>query len=88
MSKESAKTFAEELIGSKKLQKKLEAQKPTSLEDVIAFAAAQSFSFTVDELKETIEELKALQLSDDVLGKIYAGAFPTAINSQITDSIS
>ena len=88
MSKENAKKFAEELIGSQKLQKLLEEQKPASLEDVAAFAAAHKFSFTADELNEAIEELKAKQLSDDVLGKIYAGAYPTAINNQITDSVT
>jgi predicted ribosomally synthesized peptide with nif11-like leader len=88
MSKENAKKFAEELMSSKKLQKLLEKQKPASLEDVTVFAATHKFSFTADELKETIDELKALQISDDVLEKIYAGAIPTPVNGQITDAVT
>ena len=88
MSKESAKKFAEELLGSKKLQKQLEAQKPGSIEDVVAFAAVQNFSFSAEDLKQVIEDYKDMQLSDDVLGKIYAGAYPTAVNNQITDSVT
>ena len=88
MSKDNAKKFAEELLNSQKLQKKLEAQKPASMEDVAAFAADHKFSFTADDIKQVIEDFKALQLSDDVLGKIYAGAFPTAVNNQITESVT
>ena len=88
MSKENAKAFIDELMGSKKLQKQLEAHKPASMEDVAAFAADHKFSFTAEELNEAIEELKAMQLPDDVLGKIYAGAIPTPVNGQITDAIT
>ncbi len=88
MSKESAKKFAEELLLSKKLQKQLEVQKPESIEDVVAFAAVQNFSFSAEDLKQVIDEYKGMQLSDEVLGKIYAGAFPTAVNNQITDSVT
>lgn len=88
MSKESAKKFAEEFVSSKKLQKQLEDHKPGSIEDVVAFAAVQNFSFSADDLKQVIEDYKDMQLSDDVLGKIYAGAIPTPVNGQITDSVT
>ncbi len=88
MSKESATKFAEELLSSKKLQKLLEDHKPETIEDVVAFAAVQNFSFSADDLKQVIEDYKAMPLSDDVLGKIYAGAYPTAVNNQITDSVT
>lgn len=88
MSKLIAKKFAEELLSNQKLQKQLEEQKPQSIEDVVAFAAVQNFSFSAQDLKQVIEDYKAMQLSDDVLGKIYAGAYPTAVNNQITDSVT
>ncbi len=88
MSKENAKLFIDELMSSKKLQKQLEEQKPATIEDVAAFAADHKFSFTAEELNEAIEELKAMQISDDVLGKIYAGAIPTPVNGQITDAVT
>ena len=88
MSKENAKRFVDELMSSKKLQKQLEEQKPETIEDVAAFAAAHKFSFNAEELKQVIEDFKFMQLPDDVLGKIYAGAIPTPANGQITDAIT
>ena len=88
MSKLIAKKFAEELLSNQKLQRQLEDHKPGSIEDVVAFAAVQNYSFSADDLKQVIEDYKAMQLSDDVLGKIYAGAIPTPVNGQITDAVT
>ena len=70
MSKLIAKKFAEELLSNQKLQKQLEAHKPGSVEDVVAFAAVQNYSFSAEDLKQVIEDYKGMQLSDDVLRKI------------------
>ena len=62
MSKLIAKKFAEELLSSQKLQRQLEDHKPASIEDVVAFAAVQNFSFSAEDLKQVIEDYKSMQL--------------------------
>ena len=48
MSKENAKMFIDELMSSKKLQRRFEDQKPASAAEVAAFAADHKFSFTAE----------------------------------------
>jgi predicted ribosomally synthesized peptide with nif11-like leader len=88
MSKENAKQFLDVLARSEALQKNLDEQKPSSPEELAAFAQKAGFLFTKEEMKEALIGLGALVLSDEELGDIAGGVLPTPVNSQITDSIS
>ena len=88
MSKENARNFLDELAQSETMQKELDELKPASVEELIAYAGKAQICFTREELKEVLTELGAIQLSDDELDQVSAGAFPTSVNSQITDSVT
>ncbi len=88
MSKESARIFIEKLANSASMQIKFEKRNTASLGDVVAFAQKAGLSFTEEELKETLTEMGAMPLSEEMLEKISAGAFPTAVNDQITDAVT
>lgn len=88
MSKENAKKFLDEFAQSGVLQKSLDEQKPSSPEELASFAGQSGFQFTKEEMKEALLAIGALKLSDDELGDVAAGAFPTPVNGQITDSVT
>lgn len=75
MSKENVKRFQDELTGSKALQKKLKDINPSSLEDLVSFAAKAGFIFTVDEFKEMqqVTEKGTVKLSEEELARVSAG---------------
>lgn len=88
MSKENAQRFLDELAGSEKMQKELDELKPKTVEELISYAEKSKICFSREELKEILAEIGAIQLSDEELETVSAGAFPTAVNSQITDSVT
>lgn len=88
MSKESVKRFIEQLANSASMQKKFKKRNPASLGDVVAFAQKAGLSFSEEELKETLTEMGAMPLSEEMLEKISAGAIPTPVNGQITDAVT
>ena len=77
MSKENAKRFLAELGENESLQ-----------EQLVSLAKKEAFHFTREEFAEALAELEATKLSDKELDKVSGGAFPTAVNSQITDSVT
>ncbi|MEA4832965.1 hypothetical protein SDC9_124495 [bioreactor metagenome] len=88
MSLKNAKIFLEELSSNETMQKQLNKMNPKLPEDVVSFAKDAHLSFTKEEMRGVLAEMGALKLTDEELEKISAGAFPTAINSQITDSVT
>ena len=88
MSKEHAHKFLDELAVNEIMQKEMGELNPSTVEAVIDFAEKTKFYFSRDELKEVLAELGAIRLSDDELDNISAGAFPTSVNDQITDSVT
>lgn len=88
MSKKNAKKFLLELAKDEAMQNELNGLKPSSPEDVVSFAKKTKFRFTKEELKEVLVETGALKLAEEELADVSGGAYPTAVNSQITDSVT
>ena len=77
MSKENAKRFLAELCENELLQ-----------DEFVSLAKKEAFHFTREEFAEALADLLATELSDRELDKVSGGAFPTAVNDQITDSVT
>jgi predicted ribosomally synthesized peptide with nif11-like leader len=88
MSKAHVLKFIEVIAHNEAMQKQLSKLKPTSLDDVVSFADTAKFSFTKEELAEVLAETGARLLADEDLENVSGGAFPTAVNDQITDSVT
>ena len=77
MSKENAKRFLAELSENESLQEK-----------IVSLAKKEAFYFTREEFAEALAELWSTRLSEKELDKVSGGAYPTAVNDQITDSVT
>lgn len=88
MSKKNVKAFLKELAANPVMHEQLRELKPASPKDVVSFAKNMGLSFTKDEMKSVLVEMGALILPDEALEQVSAGAYPTAVNRQITDSIT
>ncbi len=77
MSKENVKKFFTELCVNEAMQ-----------EELAAIADKAGIHFTREEFLEVLAESGTIELSEEELGKISAGAYPTAVNSQITDAVT
>lgn len=77
MSKENVKKFIQEIAKNEAIQ-----------EQVVLLAQKVNIIFTRKELIEALAKAEIVQLKDEELVKVSGGAIPTAVNSQITDSVT
>lgn len=81
MSIKSAKAFIERMTSDQEFATKLNKLK--TLDELQGFLRQTGYDFTKDEFNQVSGELQ-----DSKLDSVTGGAFPTAVNNQITDSVT
>jgi len=84
---EKAKTDNALKAKLKALADKCKAQQAAAVGELIQLASESGHAFTADHL-QAHNEAQVDALTDDQLKSIAGGAFPTPVNSQITDSVT
>ena len=84
---EKAKTDEALKAKLKALADKCEAQQEAAVSELIRLATEAGHAFTAKHL-QAHQDSQVDALTDDQLKSIAGGAFPTSVNSQITDSVT